>query len=164
MCPNEGFSQQLRKFEASPLRAQLAQEMRRQCADYEALRQRDLSEVAAALRADAGRQVAPREVEHNAQKNALGVLRNAVATQSGARLRLGTGEGRGDVGLSWLVRDDSRTGIGSSSTEAERSQRVAEQNCVDSESTGHSASGAVDSSSSAKFGAARRMFGRLGLW
>lgn len=158
VCPNEGFCQQLRKFEASSLRTQLALEMRRQCPDYEALRQRDLGEVVAAMRTDVVRPIGPRDVERDARRSALRVLRNSAAEQPGAAgLSLGTGEGHGDVGLSWLVRDErsrtNRSRTGRSSRDAPGSLGADEQNCVHPQST-----------EPTKLGAARRFWGRLWVW
>jgi len=45
VCPNEGFTRQLKKFENSQERADLAEAMSAQCRNYQEIRQRDLEEM-----------------------------------------------------------------------------------------------------------------------
>lgn len=104
-CPNEGFVKQLKHFEVSRERAQLAEDLRRLGPKYEEQRQRDLAEVRNALQqesqqgqparpgappgaqrrstsvgAAAGGRPQARRVEQQAQQHAMRAVREALAS------------------------------------------------------------------------------------
>jgi len=105
ICPNDGFQRQLKRFETSNQRKQLAQEMRA-IPNYEEIqkhdldlvwqvvsnRQRSRSEARTPPAADAARQRALQAVQNTAQQ----MPRQQMP-------RLGDGAQQGDVGLAWLL-------------------------------------------------------------
>jgi len=183
VCPNEGFTRQLKRFEASKERADLAEELARSGgSNYSDLRSRDIEELSrlpggpenvgnvgpnvrpASRGGEVGRvgpnvrpssrggiggpgnasrsappprdrrvsgppgrpvsrETAMTSVEQQAQQNALQAVRGAMsqyARENAARrpggqeniegLRIGNGDAKGDVGLSWLLRPLAENG------------------------------------------------------
>jgi hypothetical protein len=102
VCPNEGFRQQLRTYEKSSLRKELAEEMRRQCQWYDELREADLDAVRRQLQAPASAADSP---EDNARKAVQAQVAAARRSGKQASVKLGDGSTQGDYGLSWLMGD-----------------------------------------------------------
>lgn len=156
VCPNEGFTRQLKRFEGSKERVELSEELARCCRNYQEMRSRDLEEVhrpppgadktsAASAKPPVGsrgrgpassslppwrdprslgsaRNADSTSVEHAAQQNALQAVRGAMSQyaqeqiggrggpqENGEGLRIGSGDSKGDVGLSWLLRPQAGT-------------------------------------------------------
>lgn len=128
VCPNDGFSKQLKQFAQSNDRVLLAEELAQQCEGYAELQQRDLEEVRRSLHVPERRHE-PRsmyrasscgtsrsrpsslsQVEKLQQQQALRCVRDALSTQDasgghpGVPLRIGRGESEGDAGLGWLMK------------------------------------------------------------
>lgn len=136
VCPNEGFVQQLRQFEASGERKALQHELQLQCSNYEEIRRFDLEEVRTAAHRDslgsqhralhkaARNRHQPQQlglVEAQAQQRALRAVRQAMAgNDTAAGHRFGNGESRDDVGLGWLLGERQEVGARAAMCSAEQ--------------------------------------------
>lgn len=136
VCPNAGFVQQLRQFEASGERKTLQQELQLQCSNYEEIRRFDLEEVRAAVHRDslgsqrrashnaARNRHQPQQlglVEAQAQQRALRAVQQAMAGHDvAAGHRFGNGESKDDVGLGWLLGERYEVGARAAMCTAEQ--------------------------------------------
>jgi hypothetical protein len=111
VCPNEGFRQQLKDFERSRLRNELAQELRKQCQWYDEVREADLEAVRRQLSAPAQPQSPSKmSTEKIALANAMKTVQAQVAAaqrtgKQDPKTKLGDGSSVGDYGLGWLMND-----------------------------------------------------------
>eukprot|EP00435_Cladocopium_sp_Y103_P026530 s2628_g6.t1 len=130
ICPNDGFQRQLRRFETSNQRKQLAQEMRN-IPNYEEIQKHDLDLVSQAvtnrLRSRSEARTPPTA---DARQRALQAVQNTAMNMPRQQMpRLGDGAQQGDVGLAWLLprRRSSSTSTATSASlpPSTRSQKPA---------------------------------------
>eukprot|EP00931_Biecheleriopsis_adriatica_P074366 TRINITY_DN48441_c0_g1_i1.p1 TRINITY_DN48441_c0_g1~~TRINITY_DN48441_c0_g1_i1.p1 ORF type:complete len:265 (-),score=38.35 TRINITY_DN48441_c0_g1_i1:55-849(-) len=134
VCPNEGFTRQLKRFECSKEREALAQELT-QAAGYEEQRARDLEEIrqVPSRRSTGGRRSlsggSSKLPEQQARQRALQAVRQAAGP---AALRLGDGSQIGDAGLGWLVPASQRRSASSARGQPSLPSRAAREHSLPS--------------------------------
>lgn len=130
ICPNDGFQRQLRRFETSNQRKQLAQEMRN-IPNYEEIQKHDLDLVSQAvtnrLRSRSEARTPPTA---DARQRALQAVQNTAMNLPRQQMpRVGDGAQQGDVGLAWLLprrrSSSASTATSASLPPSSRSQKPA---------------------------------------